>query len=417
MSRTERKGRGGKTAAVWFARPAFRYGVLAVLFWLGLYWANYLTVYLQALGFSSKVIGYVTGAAAATGMLGNFLVGRISDRLRTVKWAALVLLAVVGVLFLLFPAVSDKYVLGFSLALLWWPLACLFRAPVCTLVENWIVRGGHKEGFNYGAVRAGGSVGSCISSVAASLMVTALYGVMSQKEAVGLTYTTGGILMLVCALYALSVGDVRESAQKVQVQKLKIGRLMSDYYFVVLLIFNFALNFFINPPFVFLPYILTEAGIDSAMVGLIVGWESLLEVPMLFLLVHLRRKIPLHGLLIVSGGLFALNILGQGVSHSLAMLLVSGVFFGCANGLNFSCGFEFVYRLAPAELKATAHTMYTIASAAGIIAGNFVGGGLLERIGTRPFYYLFALAAFLVSAAYAFSFFLGKKVWKKELPG
>ena len=39
-------------------------------------------------------------------------------------------------------------------------------------------------------------------------------------------------------------------------------------YFVVLLAFNFLLNICINPPFVFLTYILSESGIDTAKLGL-----------------------------------------------------------------------------------------------------------------------------------------------------
>lgn len=395
----------------------FRYGTLAVLFWLGLYFGNYLTVYLQSLGVSSQTIGYVSSAAAATGMLGNFIAGRISDRLRTVKWVTVTTLVLTAVCFLLFPLSSNLTVCGISLALVWWPLACVFRGPVCSLVENWIVRGAYCEQFNYGTARAGGSIGSFLSSVLASLLVTTLYAVMSQRCAVEITYYVSGALLLVAALYALTMRDVKvEEKQRPAKADIRIGRLFGNYYFVALMAFYFALNIFINPPYVFLPYILSDSGIDSAKVGLIVGWEALLELPMLAALIPLRKKFSLQTLLIAGGVLFAVTTMGQGMSHSLAALLLCGIFFGFANSLTFSCGFNYIYYIAPPELRATAHTLYTIAGAIGIMVGNACAGGLIARVGTRPFYTIFAVLTVAVAALYALSFPFGKHVLKKELP-
>ena len=99
-------------------RELLRYTVLAVLFWLGLYLANYLTVYLQSLGFSGAAVGYVSSAAAATGMIGNYLAGRLSDRLRTVKWVTVAAVCVTGAGYLLFPAAAPLYLFQIPLALL-----------------------------------------------------------------------------------------------------------------------------------------------------------------------------------------------------------------------------------------------------------------------------------------------------------
>ena len=167
---------------------------------------------------------------------------------------------------------------------------------------------------------------------------------------------------------------------------------------------------------VFLPYILSDSGIDSAKVGLIVGWEALLELPMLAALIPLRKKFSLQTLLIAGGVLFAVTTMGQGMSHSLAALLLCGIFFGFANSLTFSCGFNYIYYIAPPELRATAHTLYTIAGAIGIMVGNACAGGLIARVGTRPFYTIFAVLTVAVAALYALSFPFGKRVLKKELP-
>jgi MFS family permease len=150
--------------------------------------------------------------------------------------------------------------------------------------------------------------------------------------------------------------------------------------------------------------------------GLIIGWEALLELPLLFLLGFLRRKYPLYKLLIASGILFAITAFGQGISHSLVALLFFGMFFGFANSLNFSSGFNFVYTVAPTELRATAHALYTIAGSLGIIVGNLFAGVLIENVGIRPAYAIFATFTLLVSILYAISFVFAKYCLKKPLP-
>ena len=67
-------------------------------------------------------------------MIGNFVIGRISDRYRTVKWVTVLTLVMTGIMFILFPLTSNVIVFGLSLAVLWWPIACLFRSPGSSLV-------------------------------------------------------------------------------------------------------------------------------------------------------------------------------------------------------------------------------------------------------------------------------------------
>jgi MFS family permease len=253
--------------------------------------------------------------------------------------------------------------------------------------------------------------------VLASTLVTALYQTMTQVKAVSATYLISGGILLLTAIYALTVRDVPfEQKKQINAGKLKFRRLLSNYYFASLLVFNFALNVFINPPFVFLPYILTESGIDSAKVGLIVGWEALLELPMLFLMNKLRKRLPLHVLLIMSSVLFAVTAAGQSMSHSMTMLMLCGTLFGFANSLNFSCGYHYIYCIAPIELRATAQTFYSIAGSLGIIAGNLAAGSLIEKMGTRPVYSLFAILTLAVAGAYTLSFIFGSRVLKKNVP-
>ena len=51
-----------------------------------------------------------------------------------------------------------------------------------------------------------------------------------------------------------------------------------------------------------------------------------------------------------------------------------------------------------------------------LAAGTACAGGLIARVGTRPFYTIFAVLTVAVAVLYALSFPFGKRVLKKELP-
>ena len=106
-----------------------------------------------------------------------------------------------------------------------------------------------------------------------------------------------------------------------------------------------------------------------------------------------------------SAVLMAVEGLGFGFfAHSLPTMLLFCTFFGLGNGLFLGSSLNYVYELAPANLKASAQAFFTsVASVAGIL-GNLLGGVLFDAIGAKPFYltvsglYLLSFGVFALSS-------------------
>lgn len=72
--------------------------------------------------------------------------------------------------------------------------------------------------------------------------------------------------------------------------------------------------------------------------------------------------------------------------NSLPTMLVFAAFYGLGNGAFLGTGTNYIYELAPVELRATAHSLFiSVAQISGIL-GNLLGGVLFDTIGGKAFY-------------------------------
>ena len=64
-------------------------------------------------------------------------------------------------------------------------------------------------------------------------------------------------------------------------------------------------------------------------------------------------------------------------------MLVFAAFYGLGNGAFLGTGTNYIYELAPVELRATAHSLFiSVAQISGIL-GNLLGGVLFDTIGGK----------------------------------
>ena len=154
----------------------------------------------------------------------------------------------------------------------------------------------------------------------------------------------------------------------------------------------------------FIPYFMEQSGVSPDTYGVVLAFRAFLEIPFLLLMVRLRRKFPLRVLVAAATGLMALECLGFGLFvQNLPTMLVFCTFFGLGNGLFIGSSLNYVYELAPDNLKATAQAFYaSISSVAGIL-GNILGGLSFDALGAKTFYlcvmgvYLLAVGVFVLS--------------------
>lgn len=204
-----------------------------------------------------------------------------------------------------------------------------------------------------------------------------------------------------------------QSGKRVKKSAAGAGVLLKNYAYMAFLIFAFFFQMAAAFEGNFLTYYMADIQIDTVNLGLILSVRAMMEIPFLFFIGRLRRHIKMKYLIMLSAILMATECLCFCfLVNSLPTMLVFAAFYGLGNGAFLGTGTNYIYELAPVELRATAHSLFiSVAQISGIL-GNLLGGVLFDTIGGKAFYGVTA-CMFLVSVAiFAASFLFHRN--KKE---
>lgn len=390
----------------------WQFSSLEIVYWFAMATAGYLTVYLKGIGFSPSQIGKMSAVNSAVGIIAAPLFGLIADKIGSVKKVFITCILVGSLLWALVPFTGTISFGPILLCLIVIPASQFFRNPASSLVDNWVVQSTNKEGLNYGTIRLWGS----ISYAGMALILAAIL----PRYGVKWTFYMLFLLIIPMVLVSISIKDkgkttVRKSS--LPFRELRVGRLFKNYYYVTFLIYAIVLNIPMQTGHVFLPYLISHVGGDTARLGLITGYKALLEIPMLFLLKPLRkRKFPLYGLLLGSALFYVLEMLLYPQAKNFTQLILISTCYGLGGGLSIGASANYIYTLTPKELKATAQTLNGSVTAVAGILGNLAGGLLLERVGIVNYYQFIGFVMCGAALFFAASLFAGRRVFKIPLP-
>ena len=153
-----------------------------------------------------------------------------------------------------------------------------------------------------------------------------------------------------------------------------------------------------------------EYRIPLENIGLIMAIRAGLEIPFLFFISAIRRKIRLKHLILLSAVCVAIECLGLGLfARSFGSVLFFSAFFGIGNGFFIGSISVYLFRLAPEELKATAQSIYASVTAASSILGNLLGGFAYEMFGGACFYVMLGSTVVLSCIVLWLTTYIGRK--------
>lgn len=383
--------------------PQARHAVILVgvsgVFWFAWAFGCYQTVYLQSVGFTASNLGVLNAVSSAVTIASVSFWGMVSDRIGSIRRVLIIVLAAGSALYALVPFVPAGLPFSPLLLTCFIPAVNFFRGSVATFNENLLVRNCNELRLNFGVLRGLGSLLFTVGSVIIACVLPAV-GVAN-------TFWVSGLLMIpaiVCVVLAREPNS-KPSRGKGGKGGMDLGQLFKNRAYVSFLVF--ALVFYIAASCEgnFIPYFMQAAGVSSQQYGIILAYRALLEIPFLLMMVRLRQRIPLRVLVLCAPVLMSLECLGFGLfAGSLPGMLFCCTFFGLGNGLFIGSSLNYLYELAPDNLKASAQAFYaSISSVAGIL-GNLVGGMVFDAIGAKPFYLAVAGAYLLSSLIFLLSF-------------
>lgn len=382
--------------------PGVRHAVTLVgldgIFWFAWAFGCYQSIYLQSIGFSASQLGLLNAVSSGVGIASVAFWGMVSDRIGSLRRILIILLVVGASLYALVPLVPTGLSVSPWLLTIFIPALNFFRSSQSTFAENMLVRNCNELRLNFGVLRSAGSILFTVGSLLMSFLL--------PHTGVRSTFLISGVLMIPVVVFTVLAREpnARPVGSPVKGQKLDVSPLFHSRPYVMLLVFAFFYSIAVSCEGNFLPYYMSSLGLPSERYGVVMGYRALLEVPFLLLMVRLRRRFSLRKLVAAAATLMSVECLGFGLlTGGFPTMLLFCTFFGLGNGLFIGSSLNYVYELAPDNLKASAQAFYTsICSVAGIL-GNLLGGVVFDAIGARPFYlvtagmYLLSVAIFLLS--------------------
>jgi len=379
----------------------YRYSGLEFLYRFTFAANAYLTVFLQGRGMSASQVGLISAICSTMAILAAPVWGVVSDKLRSVRKAFLVLVAMGGLLWSLIPPSFGVALLGLNLGFIVIPLASFFTQPTNSLIDSWVVQSANRRRLNYGAVRIWGSIGYAVMTVS--------LGALLPRIGVDSTFYALGLWAIPLFILCFVTPDDAAARKPLSLREMHVGRLFRNYYFVTYLVFSFLQQIPVSTVLTFLPYLMKETQVSVDLFGAVTGYRALLEIPFLLLMARLRKRISLPKILLGASLLYLVECFSYHFISGMWLLFLMQTVHGMAMGLKIGSASNYVYRLAPDDLKATAQTLNGSVNALASILGSLLGGYLLDALGVRQ-YYLLAAGMILVSALFFFgSLYLGKR--------
>ena len=345
--------------------------MIYVLFYAGQAMYNtFLNLFLYNHGMQMDQIGFLSSFSTLVLVLIQPLWGVLSDKCKSKNRIIAMLLIVSAIALLSFYAMQAALWLSFCVVFF-----NVFFNPAVTLQDNYTLECLEGSRWDYGQIRMGGTIGYSVTVLFIGLALQDSYRMIFWMVALCMT-----ACLLVCRGLPQVCGYQRQGGRKGGYQALLQNRNLLGMI-LINLVFSSGLNFFYN----FYPIYYTSIGGDSSRVGMMMFACSVSEIPMLFFIHRIIRKIGVRGTLILSGGVtvlrWALLFLLRDPILVIPVNLLHGIGY---TGFNY-CLVTFIARTVPRELRATGQTLNAIISnVVSKIMFGMVGGLASDLLGVGP---------------------------------
>lgn len=352
---------------------------IVVFFFVSSAVGAFLTVYLKEEGFSTSQLGIINAVSSIAAMLAISFWGIISDWLGSVK-KVLIFLVIVGVgLNAIIPMIPTQWKYAFIVLVIAIPFMKFFYMPMGNLNENLLVRKSGELNLDYGKIRSIGSLFYGIGGILTTVLILPRLGVSA-------TFWICALVALPAVLLLIPMPDV-QSAPRGRRQKLNFRELLTNKPYLTYLIASFILNIGLTSHTIFMPYFIAEIGIDDHYYGYVISCSAFLEIPSMWILSKMRKRMDYRKMIVLSLLIQALAILIQAtICRSLGVLLVGTVMTGLSVGIRLPGALSYLQELAPAHLKSSAQAFYQTVNSVAAILSSLIGGIVFELMGARPFF-------------------------------
>lgn len=361
--------------------------------------------YLTSLGYTSVERGLLFSSIAIVTIISQMVFGLLSDRYNTVKKLYIMSLMVFAVASYLF---YDIQVKSFFLHLVVLSLLGGFFNLSMGMGDSWILEAHEEVRKVYSFIRAFGSLGWAIGSIAVSYIINRLG-----------YYALGSLVMFITVLslglsLLLKDASKRYIVDRKAITKEDVKALCSNkaYLLVVLILFllicvnTFSVYTIIDK--------LVFIGATSGDIGILWTIKATVEVPIFFIGTFLLRKFKARGLLKISAFMVTVQFLLWGLSTKVNTMLVIASMQIFTYPLIIMSSKTLIDELSSDSCKSTGQllAMSIYSGLSGLIV-PYLSGVLSSNFNINFTLYF---ATFLGAIAYVLTFFVKKEtlVYRKQ---
>ncbi len=354
----------------------------------------FMVLYYQSVGFGGMEIGLLTGLAPLLVLVCTPIWTGLADTYSKHRLAmALSMTGLVGAIFAI-PFCATFAPLFLSIILL-----NAFAAPLSAFTDAATLHmlGERKE--LYGRIRLGGTIGYGVFAPIAGALIQTCGMRWGFWMAAGLL----GLATLTSLKLSYGTAKPRTSAGGGMWQLMRNPR----WQLFLLLAITGGMSLSVANNYLF--PLMRDLNAPETQMGLALTMSTLSEVPVLFFGNRLIKRLKPYGLLILAMTITGLRLVAFAVSGSTLVILILQATSGLAFTAMWMAGVAYADEQAPVGLSSTAQGMFgMVIFGLGSSLGGFLGGALLEAIGSQG---LFLLFGSLVLVAVAFVV-----VTQKQLP-
>lgn len=397
-----------------YKKQITKFSLLQWAFWSS--WAiygGYLVYYLTDMGYSNIEIGTIISVRTAMGLIGEPILGYLSDIYNTNKLLFILGMIVIALVVLPFPYYN------WWLILLATAIIGFFWAPQQSILDSWILKSSEKLAHNYGFMRAWGSLGFAI--------VVVIFGKALDIFGWGILFVAHAILLIITAIIAFYIHDAPHYNEKpsnknniidqeykteekynqdinnkeinnqekyyndASINTEKVNRnpliLFKNIEYTMILISSILVFIPANIIFIYLPNFIKGVGGTTTLLGIVLFLNAISEAPIFFIGKKMLIKFKPIPLLLIATIFYLIRIIVVYEAVSQINFLLFGVLQSMSFGVLLITARFHINNLAPEHLKTTAQSVFTMSifGIGGIFASLF-GGAIMDIYGMTVLY-------------------------------
>lgn len=366
----------------------------------------FLVTYLSSIGYSKTMSGIIMASLSLSLMIGQPLVGYLSDKFFNIK-TIVIFNAIVSIfLVLLIPIAA----INFYFLLLLTLFLGAFSWAMINYVDCWCMKMTAKYNINYGFSRSIGSIGAGITSMT--------LGFLFSKIGMSFTfwgYAISSLIFIIIAIMSEGIPCIKKENQKSNHNFISdIFLLLKNKEYVLLLICSTLTFIFVNGSTSFLINLIEAKNGDVQILGNATAIGAFSEVPAMILFVKIAHKIPVKKILSVVFVLYILRVSLPVFAPNPNFIVLVFLLQSVTYAIFLPAIMYYVQELSPKNLHGTAITL-TIACYSGLgnILGNIFGGIISDNFGIYSLYYVSGIACAISAFIFIFFHYLKSKKQNK----